>query len=98
MTKEKILSYLQEHKENFYDRYGITNIALFGSYAKGCATESSDIDILIEMEDGIKDIHDKKEHFRDTLQKAFGKKVDIARAKYLKKLAKDEIEKDLCYA
>ena len=33
-------------------RYGARNIRLFGSIAKGTATESSDVDFLLEMEAG----------------------------------------------
>jgi hypothetical protein len=33
-------------------RYGARNIRLFGSMVKGAATESSDVDLLLEMEPG----------------------------------------------
>ena len=33
-------------------QYGALNARLFGSFARGTATESSDVDILVEMEPG----------------------------------------------
>ncbi len=95
MTKNEILTYLFKHKNEFYKKFGITEIALFGSYARDEATNESDIDLLIEIEKNTIHIHDKKEAFKEMLQNAFGKKVDIARKKYLKPLAKKEILKDL---
>jgi predicted nucleotidyltransferase len=49
MTKEIILDYLHQHKEEFNKRFGVTKIALFGSYARNEATPTSDIDIAIEV-------------------------------------------------
>ena len=96
MTKQQILNYLAYHKNEFYKKFQITKIGLFGSYARDEATIDSDIDIVIEMEEGVTQIHEKKEAFREMLEKTFGKKVDIAREKYLTPLAKKEIMKDIC--
>ena len=43
MTKQEILTYLFEHKDEFYKKFSITKLGLFGSYARGDATEESDI-------------------------------------------------------
>jgi len=42
-----IVTELQNLKLPLSNLFGITSIALFGSYARGDASESSDIDILI---------------------------------------------------
>jgi len=97
VTKEDILHYLSTHKDEFYRKFNITKLALFGSYARGDATESSDIDILVEIEKDTQNIHDKKEAFRALIENALHKRVDIAREKYLKPLAREAIEKDICY-
>ena len=98
MTKSDILTYLRDNKILFLEKYDVVDIGLFGSYARGNATEKSDIDILIEMQNGVKDIHEKKQALKAMLEDALGKKVDIARKKYLKPLAKDAIIRDLCSA
>ena len=41
-TKEKIISILKEH--------GAKKISIFGSYARGEATNKSDLDIIVEFE------------------------------------------------
>jgi predicted nucleotidyltransferase len=43
--KEKITPILQ--------RYGVTRAAIFGSLAKGEATSSSDVDILVEIKSNM---------------------------------------------
>ena len=54
MTKEEIVCYLSKNKKRFLDKYHITKIGLFGSYAKGNANEKSDIDIAYELEENHK--------------------------------------------
>ena len=48
-TLQEIRSILSAHVDELRDRYGITNIAVFGSVARGEATEKSDIDILADV-------------------------------------------------
>lgn len=50
LTREQILEFLRQHKKEMHDRFGVTKIGLFGSYARGDAREDSDIDIAVEME------------------------------------------------
>ena len=97
MTKEYIINYLKEHKDEFSQKFGITKLGLFGSYAKGNATNTSDIDILIELENNLTDIHEKKTIFKETLENYFNTKVDVAREKYLKPFAKQEVLKEVEY-
>lgn len=97
MTKEYIINYLKEHKDEFSQKFGITKLGLFGSYVKGNATNNSDIDILIELENNLTDIHEKKTIFKETLENYFNTKVDIAREKYLKPFAKQEVLKEVEY-
>lgn len=96
-TKNEILNYLKEHKNEFEKKFGISKIGLFGSFARDEATNSSDIDILVEIKNDTIDIHEKKLQLKELIEKAFNKKVDIAREKYLKKFVKDEILKEVCY-
>jgi len=97
VTKEYIINYLSEHKNEFSQKFGITKLGLFGSYVRSEAKANSDIDILVELENGLSNIHDKKSDFKDTLEKYFNLKVDIAREKYLKPLAKKEILSEVEY-
>jgi predicted nucleotidyltransferase len=95
VTKEFIINYLSEHKDEFSQKFGITKLGLFGSYVRDEAKNSSDVDILIELENNLTNIHEKKLEFKKTLEDFFHLKVDIAREKYLKPLSKQEILKEV---
>ena len=47
MNRDDILSLLREHKATLARRYGVTDIALFGSVARNRTSEHSDIDLLV---------------------------------------------------
>ncbi len=95
MNRDYILNLLAQYKQNNLDKYGIENIGVFGSVARGEATKSSDIDICIKTKtpDMFMLVHIKEE-----LQNLFHKSVDIVRLRnkmnpYLKK----RIEKEAIY-
>ena len=47
LNKETILSFLREHQQQLKEQYRITQIGLFGSYARGTQKPLSDIDICV---------------------------------------------------
>lgn len=47
MTRNEVLRLLREHKQILAERFGVTGLAVFGSFARDQATEGSDIDILV---------------------------------------------------
>ena len=49
MSKEYILAFLQAHKDELYQKYSVTKLGLFGSYAKGNATSESDVDVIVQL-------------------------------------------------
>ena len=50
MTKDRALSLLRAHKSALAERFGVTDLALFGSTARDDAAESSDVDILVRFD------------------------------------------------
>ncbi|MGC9019527.1 MAG: nucleotidyltransferase family protein [Candidatus Bipolaricaulaceae bacterium] len=50
MTKEQILQVLREHLPELRTRFGVRRLALYGSFARGSASEQSDVDLLVELE------------------------------------------------
>jgi uncharacterized protein len=48
-TREEILKILQERKPELVKRFGLTRLALFGSYARGDYRKNSDVDVLVEV-------------------------------------------------
>ncbi len=95
MTTNELILRLREVKYILRNRFGIEEIALFGSYARGEARDDSDIDIAItkmDIKNGF-DIIDAKNYLQDYLQKP----VDIGTFKSMKTFVKNRIKKDFIY-
>jgi hypothetical protein len=85
MTLDDIKQTLTAQKPFLYEKYGVTEIGLFGSYVRGEQRTDSDIDILIELERppkiGLMGLVGLELYLSDLL----GQKVDIAIKKNLRK-------------
>lgn len=46
----EIKKIIQQHKEDLREKYAVKEIGIFGSCARGEQDETSDIDILVELE------------------------------------------------
>jgi predicted nucleotidyltransferase len=95
MTKEYILNFLRTNKKLLKEKYQVSKIGLFGSYARDEAKDSSDIDIAVELK--------SKNSFRSFfsllyfLENSFEKKVDLGIESSLKPLAKKKILQEIIY-
>jgi predicted nucleotidyltransferase len=49
MSAQEIKAVLRECLPEIREKYGVTSIDVFGSYARGEATPDSDIDIIVEL-------------------------------------------------
>ena len=74
LSKGEIVSFLKTYKQARKKQYHIKNIGLFGSFARGEETETSDIDIVVDFEkaDLLNQIRIKQE-----LQERFDRHVDV---------------------
>lgn len=71
-----------------FDRYGISRAVLFGSMAKGTATEKSDLDLLVDSKlRGLKFVG-----FMDAVRRAVGMPVDILDVTHIEKGSKIDRE------
>jgi predicted nucleotidyltransferase len=50
MQRDDVLKILAEHRDELRQQFGVKSLALFGSVARGEATETSDVDLLVEFE------------------------------------------------
>lgn len=50
MNREQALAFLRDHKAILKQRFGVADIALFGSTARGEAAADSDMDILVRFD------------------------------------------------
>ncbi len=95
MTTNELVSRLKNVKAVLRNRFGIEEIAIFGSYARGDAKDDSDIDLAITKmnpKSGF-DIIDAKNYLQNYLEKP----VDIGTFKSMKTFVKNRIKKDFIY-
>ncbi|OHD12757.1 MAG: hypothetical protein A2086_07200 [Spirochaetes bacterium GWD1_27_9] len=97
LTKNNIIDYISSNREYIFKEFGIKQIGLFGSFACDKQKNDSDIDIIVEFQNNIEDIYDKKMQLSEILKKQFDREIDIARLKYLKERVKSEILKEVIY-
>ena len=50
MNRDEVLKMLRAHKPTLAERFGVTGLALFGSFARDQATDTSDVDILVRFD------------------------------------------------
>jgi hypothetical protein len=97
LTSNEIITYLNQNKKLLYDQFGVIRIGVFGSYANGTASSSSDIDMVVEMEGSRKNIHNFL-GLKRFLENEFGKKVDLGFEHCLKPAVKEMIQEQIVYA
>ena len=92
-----ILNYLSVNKERLLREYHLTQIALFGSLARGEDTQKSDSDLLVEFKPKTDNLYDLKRRLKTEMKSVFDCEVDICRIKYLKPYIKSRIIADAKY-
>jgi hypothetical protein len=92
MNNPTISSKIQANKQKILDiskKYGASNIRIFGSYARGEETPDSDLDLLVDMEDGTT-LFDRIGLMQE-LEDLLGVKIDIAKPDNLHDLIRDPV-------
>lgn len=56
MDKEQALILARQYKDIICTQMNIVDVYMYGSYSKGCATENSDIDIAVIVDDITDDL------------------------------------------
>ena len=49
MNRDEVLETLRKHKQVLRERFDVTGLALYGSFARNQATPDSDVDILVRF-------------------------------------------------
>jgi predicted nucleotidyltransferase len=94
ITRNEILTKLEELKPSLTKEYSVRQIGLFGSFSEGIATEDSDIDLLIELD---KPIGWKFFSLEIYLEEVFGRKIDLITKDALKLRIRDKILNQVKY-
>ena len=50
MTRQEVLELMRANKPILAERFGVTGLALFGSFARDQTTDESDVDILVRFD------------------------------------------------
>lgn len=92
---QTILQILREHKPALLRKYPISKLGVFGSYARGEATATSDIDIAVEI-DGPMGLNFVT--MADEIEELFGIKTDVVPLRAIKPKYLVYVQKDIVYA
>lgn len=91
LNSDKILRILKKRKPEFKKTYGVTDIGVFGSIARGKNRPDSDLDVVIKMDkpDLFYMVHIKEElenecnikvdiiHYRENMNAFLKKRIDL---------------------
>lgn len=93
-TLQGILQILRLHKPELQRKYPVTRLGVFGSYARGEATENSDIDIAVDIAGpmGLNFVAMAEE-----IESLFGTKTDVVPSRSIKPEYLPFVEKDIIY-
>ena len=93
---EEIVEYLRNNKKVLRDNFGVTRLGLFGSFAAHRQRISSDIDLVVEFENGRKNIHAFL-RLKRFLEKELARKVDLGFEHSLKPIVRENIKGSILY-
>lgn len=93
-TLNAIVEILQKHKPELQRKYPISRLGVFGSYARGEATENSAIDIAVDITGpmGLNFVA-----MADEIESLFGIKTDVVPKRSIKAAYLPYVEKDIVY-
>jgi predicted nucleotidyltransferase len=92
---QQIFRALEVHQEKIR-ALGAQRLGLFGSHARGDATDASDLDFLVEFKPGAKSF-DNYMDLKFLLEELFGRRVDLVLSTVLKPRLRDRILRETIY-
>ena len=96
LTLDSVIDKLRRRKSTFDRDYGVTRIGVFGSVARNEASETSDVDIVVEMREP--DLF-YLVHIKDTLSEDLECRVDIVSLRETMNVSlKKRIQSEAVYA
>ena len=95
-TLDEIKGILGKHKSELKEKYSVKEISIFGSYVRGDQKDTSDVDILVELEHplGLEFVN-----LADYLEEILGEKVEVVTPLALKQKPRlwESVKEDLVY-
>jgi predicted nucleotidyltransferase len=95
MMKQKEILALLKKQKSALEKYGVRSIAIFGSFAREEAKDSSDIDILVEFNSsvGLFEFAGLKLH----LEKVLGRDVDLVTLEAIREEMRENILREVLH-
>ncbi|MFH1051331.1 MAG: nucleotidyltransferase family protein [bacterium] len=93
--RENIIRKIESNKGQIIS-YGVSRLGIFGSAARNESTDSSDIDFIVEFEEGKKN-YKNLANLYFYLTEIFQRKIDLLTEQSLKPYMKDKILKEAVY-
>ena len=92
MERQRVLELLAESKKELAARFGVTSLALFGSFARDVAGDESDLDVLVTFEGTAT----SRRYFgvQFYLEDLVGRPVDLVTEKALRAEFRPFVERD----
>ena len=92
MNKDEVLGLLRTHKPSLATRFGVTALALFGSFARDEATDGSDVDILVRFDGPAT----SRSYFglQFYIEDLLGRRVDLVTDKALRRELRPYVERE----
>ena len=95
LSRDTVLAELRLRKAELAHRYGVSRLALFGSFARNEAGPGSDIDVVVELAEP--DLF-ALVHIKEALEAGFGRPVDVIPYTLLmNEFLKNRIQRDAVY-
>ena len=93
MNRAELLKRLRAHKTTLVQNFGVTELALFGSFARDQAAEDSDVDILVQFNGPAT----SKQYFgvQFYIEDLLSRQVDLVTNKALRAEVRPYMERDI---
>ena len=92
MKRDEVIRLLQAQRTHLLQQYGVQSLMLFGSVARDTATQSSDVDLLVEF--GRPMGYFGLFALQDYLSGLLGKSVDLGTPKSLKPYIRERVAQE----
>lgn len=96
LTKKDIIATIRANTEEIRS-YGVKRIGVFGSFSRSSQSSKSDVDVLVEFQEGRK-VFDNYMELKFLLEKLFRRKVDLVIKDALKPRLKQIVLQEVSYA
>lgn len=95
LQRSQVLRVLRQMKPMLSEKYGVTQLGLFGSVARDQATDQSDVDVVMEIE---RPNLFTSVHIKEDLEEALNVSVDLVEYRpQMNSYLKTRIEKEAVY-